>query len=395
LSVRSRQAIALILFAAAFEMSRAFSSGTGTLQDPQAGKNGKRGEDYPTLTLAPPPPETRIRLLEAWRVPLGSPLSGPLLSLGDRLVSAVENGVVQAVSPSEGRPLWKTDLGEKLIGGPVEVLGRVVQASVAGKVRALEAEGGEVRWTVDLERQIWGQPTSTRDGVLVPIASGQVVSLDAEGRERWRVDLKGAPSAPVAACRGMVLAGTEAGTLEAFDRVSGRRLWISETGSPVRSPLLCYRGTIYFGAGDNRLRAIKYNGRRRWSYQVGGAITAVPFPQGDRICFLCYDNYIYVLKARSGHLLLRVRMSHRLSDDAFLGPKRIYLSPYTSARIVALTLPDLQRVGEYRLDLEGEWFTTPPVRAADLLLIGYGRYEGRILALREEKEPAPEAAPSP
>jgi hypothetical protein len=121
----------------------------------------------------------------------------------------------------------------------------------------------------------------------------------------------------------------------------------------------------------------------------------VPLSIASRVYFLSYDNYVYVLKASSGNLVLRVRMSHRLSDDALQDPERLYLSPYTSARLTVLTLPDLQLIGEFRLDLDGEWFTTPPVRAGDRLLIGYGRYEGRILALKEEREEAPAAAPPP
>jgi outer membrane protein assembly factor BamB len=270
----------------------------------------------------------------------------------------------------------------------------VVQATASGRIEAWEADGGTSRWSTDLQQEIGRPPTATADGVLVPLASGKVVSLDGEGRELWRVDLRGEPSVPVATCRGMVLAGTKAGTVEAFERVSGRTLWVSKTDSAVGSPMLCYRDVIYFGTEDDRIRALRRSGRRKWTYEVGGAITALPFALDERVYFPCYDNYIYAFKARSGNLLLRVRMSHRLSDDAYVGPERLYLSPYTSARLLALSLPDLQLLGEYTLDLEGEWFTTPPVHASDRLVIGYGRYEGRILALREEKSEAP-ANPRP
>src|SRR5207249_637287 len=133
----------------------------------------------------------------------------------------------------------------------------------------------------------------------------------------------------------------------------------------IQSPILCYRDAIYFGTSDDRFRALRHNGRKKWSYEVGGAVTARPFGLGSRVYFLCYDNYIYALKAQSGNLLLRVRISHRLSDDSEAGLERIYLSAYTSARLTALTLPELQLAGEYLLGLEGEWFTTSPVRSSD------------------------------
>jgi outer membrane protein assembly factor BamB len=366
-----------------------------TIQDPLAGKK-RRGAEATPSTKPGLPPEKRVRFVESWRVPLGSPLAGPLLALEDRVVATVEGGTVQAVSLGDGGSLWKADLGATPAGGAVQAAGLIVQAAVSGKLLALDPAGGSPRWSLELDRAIRRQPTPTSTGVFVPLEPGQVVSVDLEGRERWRADLKGEPSVPVAACRGMVLVGTEAGTVEAFERTTGRRLWESQIGSPVRSPFLCRRDRIYFSTADNRLRVLRYSGRRSWSYPVGGSITAVPFFLDARVYFFSYDDYIYALKARSGDLLLRVRMSHRLADEPAIGPDKLYLSPYTSARLVALTLPDLQLAGEYALDLEGEWFTTPPISSGHGIVIGYGRYEGRILALKEEKESsAPSASGSP
>jgi outer membrane protein assembly factor BamB len=367
--------------------------GAQSIQDPLSGKQDPRQVAVPS-PQPPAPAEKRIRLLEAWRVPLASPLSGPLLPLGDRVVASAENGAVQAFSPAEGRLLWKAELGEKAAGGPVEIAGQVVQATASGKVVALDAAAGTTLWTTALQQDVQRQIAAASDGILVPLAAGQVVFLDARGQERWRVDLRGAPSTPATVCRDMVMVGTEAGTVEAFDRRSGRRLWLSRVGSPVRSPLLCFDGAVYLGTDDDRLRALKTSGRKRWSYKVGGLIRATPLAVGRRVYFLSYDNYVYVVKAGSGNLIQRVRMSHRLSDDALQDPARLYLSPYTSARLTVLTLPELQQIGEYRLDLDGEWFTTPPVRVGERVLIGYGRYEGRILALKEEAERAPAAAAS-
>jgi outer membrane protein assembly factor BamB len=365
----------------------------GAIQDPLTIQDKKNRRGFEEIPAPPPSPEQRIRLVEEWRIPLGSPLAGPLLALEDKVVAAVESGMVQAFSAADGHFLWRQDLAEKPAGGPVQVAGSIVQATASGKIVALQTASGETRWTVQAGGAIAVQPTAADDSLLVALSAGKIVALDAGGRERFRVDLRGAPSTPVQACRGLILAGTEAGTVEAFDRQTGRRLWISETGSAVRSPFLCFRGSIYFGTEDNRLRALRYSGRRRWSYKVGGLIRAIPFGLERRVHFLSYDNYVYALKAGSGHLVLRVRMSHRLADEALVIGEKLFLSPYTSGRLIALSLPELQLLGEYRLDLEGEWFTTPPVGAGEKLLVGYGRYEGRILALRQEKETEPPAAP--
>ena len=51
-------------------------------------------------------------------------------------------------------------------------------------------------------------------------------------------------------------------------------------------------------------------------------------------------------------------------------------------------------VGRFALEVPGEWFTTAPLWMGDRVALGYGRDEGRILALNvaEQKE-APPAAP--
>jgi len=278
------------------------------------------------------------------------------------VVASVENGGIQALNLPEGQSAWKRDLSEPLAGGPVLFAGLVIQATTSGKIAALEPSSGVPRWTADLGEEIQKAITPTQERLLVALATGRVVSLDSVGNERWRVNLRGPPSTPVAACRGFAVVGTEVGTLEAYDRETGKRLWIFETGTPVRSPLFCRWGSIYFGTADYRFNAIRTNGRRRWSYRVGGEVTAAPFGMAGRIYFLCYDDYL------------------QRSD-------RIYLSAYTSARLMAFSLPDLGLLHEYKLELEGEWFTTPPVWGEDQVLIGYGRYEGRILALKEEVTP--------
>ena len=186
--------VGVLLGAVLGGVSIPLAGGRDTLRDPLAQPGGSRREASRTPKSAAAPPEKRIRFVEAWRVPLRSPLSGPLTLLGDRVVASVEGGAVQAFSLHEGSPRWKTDLEEKLAGGPVEVDGLIVQAAASGRLVGLEGENGDRLWSLDLQGEIRRQITSVSDGVLVPLASGQVVSVDAQGRERWRVDLRGEPS---------------------------------------------------------------------------------------------------------------------------------------------------------------------------------------------------------
>ncbi|HEV8376516.1 MAG TPA: PQQ-binding-like beta-propeller repeat protein [Candidatus Polarisedimenticolia bacterium] len=335
----------------------------------------------------PVKPVRHSTFLEAWRVPLGSPLAGPLLESPGGIVASLESGTIAALSLEDGRILWKSERPEKPAGGPVVAGPYVVQAFAKGELSALKLTDGSEAWVHDFEEPITHSATGSAEDVYLALDSAKLVAFHMEGSERWRASLTSAPSTPPSACRGFVVVGTEGGTVESFERKSGKLLWIARTASPVRSPILCHQGALYFGTGDNRMWALSYSGRRKWRFPAGAQCVARPFALDRRIYFLSFDNYLYALKARSGSLLLRVRLSHRLADEAFALGDRLYLSPYTSAKLLALSLPDLVMAGEYHLEMEGDWFTTPPLKIGDRVFLGYGRYEGRILALKETLEP--------
>lgn len=347
----------------------------------------RRQEMTPAAPVTPREPVKISHFTEAWRAPLDAPTSGALVASRNQLMVATTNGSVVALAGYDGHLLWKRDLGDRPLGGPAPLGSGIAQAGVSGRIVAW-SQAGDSLWTADLKENVAHPPAGSREELFVPLVSAKLVSLGTDGRERWRVDLDSPPSTPPAACRGFVAIGTEGGAIQAFARGTGTALWTARTGSPVSSPLLCYRGAIYFGTADAHLWALKYSGARMWKYPSGARCAARPFALDGKVYYLSFDDYLYSLNSRSGHLILRVRLSHRLTDEVLVGGDRIYLSPYTSARLVALSLPDLVKAGEYHLELEGDWFTTPPLRMDEIVYIAYGRDEGRILALRETIEEA-------
>ena len=359
--------------------------------DPYTGR--ERGT-FPTDPVpVPVRPVANSRFTDAWRTPLSAPLAGPLREAGERLVATLQDGSVVALS-ADGSLAWRRELGGPPAGvAVISSTGLIVAVLEDGKAFGLDPATGEQRWSLDLAEPVAAPPTGTPGEVFVTLRSYGLVCLGSDGTERWRASLTTPPTTPAAACRGFTAVGTEGGTVEAFERQSGKPLWVAKTGAAVTSELLCRRSGLFFGTADNRMWALKNNGRKKWSYPAGARCTARPFTFKDRVYFASYDDYLYALKARSGNLLLRVRMSHRLSDDLESAPDRIYLSPYTSGRLAVLSLPDLVLAGEYQLDLEGEWFTTPPLRKEGRLFIGYGREEGRVLALNETLEEPTPASP--
>jgi hypothetical protein len=105
------------------------------------------------------------------------------------------------------------------------------------------------------------------------------------------------------------------------------------------------------------------------------------FVRGRNLYALCYDNDIYVMRYRNGHLIGRLRLEHRLDRSGEISADHLLVVPYTASTLVELSLPGLRPGGRFVLDRPGEWFTTSPVVFAQRVALGYGRDEGRIIAL--------------
>ncbi|RYZ22663.1 MAG: metallophosphoesterase [Chitinophagaceae bacterium] len=133
---------------------------------------------------------------------------------------------------------------------------------------------------------------------------------------------------------GLVVAGNQDGTIEAFSAKTGKSAWRFETGGPIfsspaasgkrivfgstdghvyclsdkgklawklkadaavlGSPLIS-EGTVYIGASDHRFRAIDLeSGRLLWSYDsLQGPVTSTPVRAGNYLLFGAWDRYLY------------------------------------------------------------------------------------------------------
>jgi outer membrane protein assembly factor BamB len=101
------------------------------------------------------------------------------------------------------------------------------------------------RWSRRLPGPVIGSPLSS-SGLAVVLSGRFLIALDlATGRERWRSSTLGASSAVLSDGR-VVTTGRESG-VEAFDLLSGRRLW-HRPEFRIERPVLVAGGVVYAGA---------------------------------------------------------------------------------------------------------------------------------------------------
>ncbi len=323
-----------------------------------------------------------------------APLAGDPVLCSDSIVATSRDGDMVALVPATGEVRWTSALKEAAGFGPATDGALVFQASAAGRLTAVQGSDGHPAWSIDLPARMAVPLRVLGARLLVGTIDGELLSIEtAGGRIAARCFLPGRPSAPPEPAPRSLLVGTDHGFVLALDEGSLTTRWSHSAGPAVTSAALFDRGRVYFAAADRSLRCLRFrSGRQTWRARLGAVSTARPIVLKPYLYVLCYDDDIYVLNARNGHQLTRVRLGHRLDSDPLNTGSHLMVVPFTEASVVGLALPRLQTVGRYALEAPGEWFTTSPIRFEDRIAVGYGRNEGRILALTvSQKKPEPAA----
>jgi outer membrane protein assembly factor BamB len=350
--------------------------------------DGRRRERPATLVFS------RVWTFNGFR----APLAGDPLASGRSLFVSSQDGEVVALEQDGGTETWRVSLGEPLALGPAWGPGVVFVTARSGKIRALEMQDGRTTWTTDLRSEPAFLPRLVEGRLLVATAAGLLFALDArDGSVVSRRALPGRPVTPLERAPGSLLIGTEGGILLAIGEVSLETRWRRDLGNAITSPPVFMDGRVYVALSDRSIRCLRFrSGRQRWKARTGAIITARPFVRAPYLYVPCYDNDIWVLHSRSGHLVSRARLGHRLDSNPAVTEHHLFVVPSTEAALVGLTLPELQTAGQYPLNIPGEAFTTAPVLASERIALGYGRNEGKILALAvaDVPKPAPGSPPA-
>jgi hypothetical protein len=355
-----------------------------------------------------PKAEKPIRFEPAWRFGgFSAPLAGDLAGSDTLLAGTDVAGRLVVLEPADGTLRWRVDLEDAAATGPALAEDRVLQATTGGKLRAFAAVDGRPLWSADLGGAPAGAAVFLGGVVLQATRTPEIVALDPrDGRVTGRLALESIPLPPEEArlkhgATGAVIAA-EGGQIRLVDPATLEVHWHRALAQTITSPPLVTPDRIYLAAGDRSIRSLRLSsGRQTWAQRVGSRISARLVVRDELLYALCYDNDIYVLGARNGHLKARVKLDHRLAQDAVLGGGRLFVAPYTAATVVGLEFPGLAVAGRYELNEQGEWFTTSPSWSADHVTLGWGREAGHLVALNildapveKKTPPAPEKKPA-
>ncbi|MFN4362106.1 MAG: outer membrane protein assembly factor BamB [Hylemonella sp.] len=216
------------------------------------------------------------------------------------------------------RQVWTAELGKVDFPLVVQTAGATVGlASGAGEVSLLDARTGEALWRATVGASLNAGVGHDGRSAAVVTTENELVVLQA-GKELWRQRL-GAPSYTpplVAGARVFVLGADR--SVNAFDGVSGRRLWTqTRTGEPLvlRQPgvLMAVGDTLVVGLGARLVGMNPLNGTSRWELPLASPrgtndverlvdlVNGVA-RQGDSVCVRSFQATVGCVDAARGAL---------------------------------------------------------------------------------------------
>lgn len=165
----------------------------------------------------------------------------------------------------------KTDLTERVFGreltDPPEELSEFKESASAKVIwQAKVGEAGVFHFTPAIEAGY----------AYVASSEGDLAKFDiSNGNQSWRVNAGEKLSGGVGVGGSLVMVGTQAGVLYAYD-ISGKLQWKSMLSSEVLSAPVYYDGLVVVRTGDSRIYGINANdGSRKWVYDRTGPALAL------------------------------------------------------------------------------------------------------------------------
>ena len=190
-------------------------------------------------------------------------------------------------------------------------------------VQAIDKTTGKILWSKQLKEGVVSGPTVAEGYIALGTNRSSVVLLrQTDGSELQRLKVSGDALSKTVIMNHKAIVKTIDGNLYAFDLKTGKKLWVSEHGSPSlilkasSSPVIMGK-LVLVGFSDGKLDAIDIqSGRIEWQRSIAFAsgasdverlvdIDADPIVQGDIVYLASYQGYVGALSLTSGQFVWR------------------------------------------------------------------------------------------
>ena len=264
-----------------------------------------------------------------WERDTKLPLSaGPELA-GDRLILGTSDGLVIALSSTDGKEQWRAPVSGEVLSVPRRAEdGKVLVHTLDDTVFGLDETKGTELWRVTYPPPVLtlrgsSTPTITPKGVIVGLSGGKLVKLDtADGTPLWEVIIT-PPSGrselariadidadPVVIGK-VVLVGTYNGDLAAVDLDSGSVLWRRQLSS--HAGLAATASDLFItDSADLVWGADPASGAGRWKQErLRNRQLTAPALIGNLIAVGDLEGWLHLIAQTDGRLVGRTQVSKK------------------------------------------------------------------------------------
>jgi outer membrane protein assembly factor BamB len=217
---------------------------------------------------------------------------------------------------------WSVKLGEtdKYDYTPAVNAGFVYSVNTEGEVLKLDLATGKQLWHVNLGETISGGVGADGGLVLVGSNKGSIYALDFSGKILWKANLSSEILSVPRYYDGKVIVRTGDDHIYGLDAADGSRKWVYERTSPaltLRSSagIVVDSGAVYAGFAGGKLAALRAdNGKLLWDTSVAQPkgvteieritdITSLPFVDGPLVYAVAYQGKVAAIDRRSGKVI--------------------------------------------------------------------------------------------
>jgi outer membrane protein assembly factor BamB len=285
---------------------------------------------------------------------------------------------------------WSVKLGstEKYDYTPAVNEGFVYGANTEGEVTKIDIASGKAIWRVNVGEIISGGVGVGGGLVLVGTNQGSLYALDFTGKILWKSILSSEILSVPRYFDGNVIVRTGDNHIYGIDAADGNRKWVYERNTPsltLRSSvgLVVDGGAVYAGFAGGKLAAIRAdNGKLIWEATVAqpkgvteieriADITSLPFIDGPVVYAVAYQGRVAAVDRRSGEVVWNREISSYRGLTAEDG--KIYIS-HTLGSLYSLDSSN-GRTFWRQGDLANRRLTTPLSMGS---LVAVGDLEGYI-----------------
>lgn len=160
---------------------------------------------------------------------------------------------------------------------------------------------------------------------------------DANPRAWWMTDLGAASQCAPAVANGRVFVGTNGGSMQCFDAVTGARIWrVDLPGDVISSPVVA-DGAVYFGCGDSRVYCLLAdNGATLWSKLCSGPVYSPPVVDAGTVYIgnngtgVANTGYIYAINAATGAEVWKYPVGYSIELRPCVTPDTVIVGSWDS-----------------------------------------------------------------